>query len=326
MASLLEVFDRDILLSYLDLTPERSTAFWDSGVFNTDSRISQLLGSGSSEFVVPYITGIDSDLEANYSNTVYTDIAEPRTIEGGRMKGMMAQLNEGFAESKLARHLGSVNALELIAGEINTYWRRQAELRALATLAGLRNADATNNAYTVDATSGAFDYDAFVEAEGAMADQYEGKGAIVMNKAVYNAIRTADAAALQTAPSQMGNVTTYNGRRVILSKDGTEVTNAYATYLLNDSAFVAESQAGQDDLEVGNSLQRGNGGGYKTLWTRRDLLIHPTGFSFTGEILTGGTENEALFANWSDLQQADNWDLVADADKIPFRVLLTAKA
>lgn len=326
MASLLEVFDRDILLSYLDLTPERSTAFWDSGVFNTDNRITQLIGSGSAEFVVPYITGIDSDLEANYSNTVYTDIAEPRGIEGGRMKGMLAQLNEGFAESKLARHLGSVNALELIAGEINAYWRRQAELRTLATLAGLRNAD-TGSDYTVDATSdGVFDYDAFVEAEGSMADQYEGKGAIVMNKAVYNAIRKADATALQTAPSQMGNVTTYNGRRVILSKDGTEVTNAYVTYLLNDSAFVAESAPGQDDLEIGNSLQRGNGGGFKTLWTRRDMLIHPTGFSFTGASLTGGTVNEALFANWADLQNAANWELVADADKIPFRALLTAKS
>lgn len=324
MASLLEVFDRDILMSYINLTPERSTAFWDSGVFNTDGRITQLINSGSPEFIVPYVTGIDADLEANYSNTVYTDIAEPRTIGGGRMKGMLAQLNEGFAESKLARHLTKVNALELIAADINNYWKRQAELRTFATLAGLRNAD-TNGDYTITATT-AFDYDAFVDAEGSMGSQYEGKGVIVMNRAVYNAIRKADAAALQTAPSAVGNVTTYNGRRVILSNDATEATDAYITYLLNDSAFIAESQAGQDNLEIGNSSQRGNGGGYKSLWTRQDMLIHPTGFSFTGEILTGGTENEALFANWSDLQQADNWELVAKADQIPFRALVTNKA
>lgn len=329
MASLLEVFDRELALAYVDNTPERSTAFWDSGVFTTDNRISRQLAAGAIDFNIPTIVGIDANREAYYSNTVYTDIAEPEGISGGRMKGMLAQLNNGFAESKLAVHLNrDADQLKYIVGDINNYWRRQAEIRAIATLNGLVNWDQAqaDQVLTVD-TGAVFDYNAFVEAEGTMSDQYEGSGVIVMNKKLYNYIRQVDASAIQNvAPSNMPPVNTYNGRRIIISKDNTETANEFISYLLNANAFVAESQTGQDDLEVGNSIQRGNGGGFKTLWTRRDMLIHPNGFSFTGQVLTGGTEREALFANWADLQNVANWELSVDADLVPIRALITTKA
>lgn len=328
MPSLLQVFDRDILESYVDLTPERSTVLWDSGVFLTDNRISRQLQNGSIDFNIPTIVGIDAEREAYYSNTEYTDIAEPQGISGGRMKGMLAQLNNGFAESKLAVHLNrEADQLKYIGQDINRYWARQAEIRAFATMNGLLNWDLaqTNQQLVIDAGT-TFDYDAFVEAEASMADQYEGSGIIAMNKQVYKAILKADAAAIETRPSDMGVVRYYNGRRIVITKDNTELTDGFATYFLNAGAFIAESQAGQDDLEVGNSIQRGNGGGYKTLWTRRDMLIHPNGFSFTGDILTGGTVNEALFANWDDLQQAENWELKVNAELVPFRALITNKA
>ena len=79
MASLGSVFDRDILLRTINANPERLTPFWTSGAFNTSGQIGQLVAGGSATFEVPYIMDIDGDLEANYSNEIYTDIAMPRT-------------------------------------------------------------------------------------------------------------------------------------------------------------------------------------------------------------------------------------------------------
>ena len=69
----------------------------------------------------------------------------------------------------------------------------------------------------------------------------------------------------------------------------------------------------------------GNGAGHELLHTRRNVLVHPQGFSFVAaaNTLTGGTKNQALFASWSDLTTAANWDMVLDAKQVPFRYLVT---
>ena len=83
--------------------------------------------------------------------------------------------------------------------------------------------------------------------------------------------------------------------------------------------------AGQDDLELERTANTGNGAGHTTLWTRRNVLIHPQGFSFIAEdnALTGGTKNEALSASWTDLTKAANWRKDADDAATPIRFLIT---
>jgi hypothetical protein len=131
-----------------------------------------------------------------------------------------------------------------------------------------------------------------------------------------------------TTSADLPPVEVYNGRVVVISDKGTVIgTGANAKYvsvLVNQNAFAAESVPNARDLILSATEQTGNGGGHVTLWTRRDMLIHPMGFSFdTGAVLTGGTKNEALSASWSDLTDAANWTMTMDAEKIPFRFLIT---
>lgn len=335
MASLESVFDRDLLLSYMPADPTRLTPFWTSGAFTSDNRIPRLIASGSQDFTVPYIMDIDGNLESNYSNTILTDIAMPRNIEAGKMSGMMAYLNEGFVEANLTRALTGVEPLRLIAQQITGLWAEQAENRAIATILGVRNHDQANGKLltvdisktTADATS-KFTADAFIDVESTMARRYRGTGVFIVHPKVWALIQKQDAAAIAQAPSELGNVTTYRGRAVIESDKGTVIgTGANAKYvsmLANANSFAAESVPNARDLILSTTEQTGNGGGHVTLWTRRDMLIHPMGFSFnTAAVLTGGTKNEALSASWSDLTDAANWDMVMDAQKVPFRFLVT---
>lgn len=324
MATLREIYDREVVLSYISQQPERLTQFWDSGAFASDARIPKLVGSGSPVFTVPYLNPIDANLEPNYGNTILTDIAMPRTIDGGSMQGRMAFVNEGFLESRLERYLTGVSPLAEIGGYMNTIKATWAENRAIATLIGLRNYDQANGDLFTTEVATVFDFNAFAEAEARMKDQYEGSGAIVVHPNVYLAMRKQNMLDI-TPPSDVPQVATYNGRRVIKSKKGTQVGTQYVSYLLNSGAFVAESSPSHDDMELERTASTGNGAGHTILWARQDLLIHPQGFSFIAdpETLTGGTKNEALSASWSDLTDADNWSLVMGAEDLPVHILVT---
>lgn len=335
MATLESVFDRDLLLSYLSADPIRQTPFWQSGAFASNGTVSKLIAAGSQDFTVPYIMDIDGDLEANYSNEIYTDIAMPREIGAGKMSGLMAYLNDSFIEANLTRALTGVEPLREIAKQIDGLWMQQAENRAIATVLGVRNHDQANGKVlttdiskaTADATS-KFTVDAFIDAESTMARKYQGAGAIIVHPKVAAAMRKQNLIEKVTTSADLPPVEVYNGRAVVISDKGTVIgtgVNAkYVSVLVNQNAFAAESVPNARDLKLAETEATGNGGGHTILHTRRDMLVHPMGFSFnTAAVLTGGTKNQALSASWSDLTAAANWDMVMDAQQVPFRFLVT---
>ena len=337
MATLESVFDRDLLLRTTQANPERLTPFWTSGAFASDGKIAQLVSAGTDTFTVPYIMDIDGDLEANYSNTIYTDIAMPRSIEAGKMSGRMAYLNEHFLESHLTRALAAgESALQLIGQQIDGLWAQQAENRAVATVFGILNLDqAGDKSLSIDISAGSgitdanrFNIDAFIDVEATMKRSSRGTGALVVHPKVAAAMRKAQLLVPFTDPANLRTVNTYNGRVVVESDRGTLIagtatTARYISYFLNVNSFAAESVRNVRDMKLSSTELTGNGAGHELLHTRRDMLIHPMGYSFLGTTLTGGTKNEALFASWSDLTLATNWQKVLDNDNIPFRYLIT---
>ena len=157
-----------------------------------------------------------------------------------------------------------------------------------------------------------------------------GTGAIVVHPKVKAAMEKAKMLATNADPATGMNITQYRGRVVVESEkgtkiDGTATTARYVSYFLNADSFVAESVRGERDMTYSATELTGNGAGHELLHTRRNVLIHPQGFSFVAAAssLTGGTKNQALFASWSDLTTAANWDMVLDVKQVPFRYLVT---
>lgn len=287
MADLRSIFNKDVTLSYRMAQPERATPFWTSGAFTSDSRIRALLQTGLREFTVPTVGGIDTKLEPNYSNTVYTDIAKARGITGGKSKGRAAYVNEGFLESSLETYLMGQSPLQMIAGMIDNYWIAQAENRAIATVAGLYNYAKKNKANdfildiskaTADATS-AYSIDAFIDAEAMLPKAFRGRGVMIVHPKKAAEMRKQQLLEKVASSNNLPVVENYNGRTVIESTDltvvGTGANAKYITYLLGAGAFIADSVAGNDDMEIERTAATGNGSGHTALWTRRNLIIHP---------------------------------------------------
>ena len=336
MAKLREIFNKNVVLSYQVKDNLQRSKFWQSGAFVSDARLRPLLTSGSRTFEVPYINPIDGNLEANYGNTILTDIAMPRTIEGSKSKGRLAFLNEGFVESRLESYLMGQSPLQHVAQMIDNFWLTQAENRAVATVIGLLNYDQANgktlttdiSKATADDASG-FNVDAFIDAEGTLDEAHQGLGILIVHPLIATKMRKQKLVEKVTTSDNLAPVEVYNGRTVVTSTKGTVIgtgKNAkYVSFLLGRGAFAADMVAGQDDLELERTENTGNGAGHTTLWTRRNVLIHPQGFSFVAEdsALTGGTKNEALSASWTDLTKAANWRKDADDAATPIRFLIT---
>ena len=323
MGQLTDIFDRDVVMSYQTQDPIKRSPFFQTGVAQTSPKLAALLAAGSQTFTVPYVGGIDGNLEANYSNTIYTDIAVPRGISGKEMAGRVAYLNEGFYEASLERYLTGVSPLQALAKYIDGVWDKQLEVRFIATLNGIRGA--AGAAITTTKTT-AYDVNAFLEAEGTLPTDMQYTGAMVVHPVIATKMRTQNLIEKVTTSADLPPVEFYNGRRVIVSANGTKAGTDYITILLNDGAFSVEGMRGDNDLEMVRSPQRGNGGGVNELWTRYNALIHPTGFSFIADpaTLTGGTTNESISASWADLNNKANWQLTLDAaEQVPVRFLIT---
>lgn len=325
--NLLEIFVREVALSYRTATPLAPSVLAQSGAFATDSRLRPLLTSGSGAFEIPHINAVDAGLEPNYGNTVMTDIAVPRVLDGFKVKGRAAFLNEGFVESRLLAQLAGASPLQAIAQTLDNFWARQLDNRAIATAFGLVNYDAANGKkLTTEAST--FSVDAFLDAEGSMAEAFRGNGVIVVHPAIATRMRKQNLIEKVAISSDLPPVQVYNGRRVIESATMTAIPNddgtpKFVTYLLGAGAFAADMVASADDMELERTANTGNGHGHTVLWTRRNALVHPQGFSFVAETLTGGTKNEALSASWGDLQKADSWKLETDASNVAIRFLIT---
>lgn len=336
MPQLSEVFNKHVALSYQIKDNLQRSKFYTSGAFVSDPRLRPLLTSGSKTFDVPFIAPIDGNLEANYSNTVLSDIAQPRVLEAGTSKGRIAFLNEGFISSRLEAYLAQTEPNKLIMGMIDNYWLQQAENRAIATLSGIMNYDHANGKHLThdiskdkaDDTS-VFDVNAFLDAEGSLHESQQGNGVIVVHPHIATKMRKQRLVERVTTSDKLNPVETYNGRTVVTSNTGTMIKDGnkvrYVTYLLGRGAFAADMVSAPNDLKVADHDNTGNGGGHDVLWTRRNLLIHPQGFSFIAEnsALTGGTKNEALSASWTDLQKAEHWRHEIGADATPIRFLIT---
>lgn len=340
MAALREVFNRDVMLSYRMDEPLLESPMLQSGAFVTDAAIEAKLRGGDIEFSIPHVTPIDMALEANYSNTIYTDVASPRQITGRKSKARAAWLNEGFLESTLERHLLGVSPLQMMQGMINTYWQQQAEHRAVATVFGLKNL-VMNNAglkeqFVLDVSktssptaASSWDVNQFIDAESLMHKTYRGRGSIVVHSKIAAKMRMQQLLERVTTSANLPPLEYYNGR-LIIEDDEHTVVNAgasaqYITYLLGAGSFAVGSVAGPEDLELERTAATGNGSGHTALWTRRDMLIQPQGFDFIAEesTLTGGTAREAISASWTDLQKKENWALTGEANQTSVRFLIT---
>lgn len=320
---LMKIFNKAVTASYRVSQPEQNTLMWQSGAFVSDPSVRNLLSSGAGQVIIPIINLPSADVEPNYGNSIKNDIAVPRQIGASRQTANVAFLNEGFVESSLQAFLGGVEPNKLVASWLDSFWAKQAQNRAIATMAGVYNAVRGDHTQDFIITGSKMDINAVIDAEASLSEKLRNGGIVVMHPKKKAELLKQDALKASKPTQDAKDIDTVNGRFIVESTHATQVGDKYITYFIGLGAFVADSQATPSDMEVERTGGSGNGAGHTTLWTRRHMLIHPQGFDFAPSELTGGTKNEAISASWGDLQNGENWELITKASDTSIRFLIT---
>lgn len=332
-----DVITQPILASYQAEDPIYKTAIFESGVLETNSIINQLAAGASNLINIPFWKPIDSSVEPNYSNDNPADIAVPRSITSAEQTARIAYLNEGFSAAMLVKELSNQDPTAEVAKRLNRFWRENVQRRLVATLTGLFNdnvagnsgdmvVDISNTTTVTDANK--FNLGAFIDADATFGDALTETGAIMVHRKVYSLMQKAKEIEFIPSPDTNVNVPYYAGKRVIVDNSvpviGTGATAQYVSIIFGEGAIGYGMNQPTNGTTIAYVDEQANGGGVETIWTRRNIILHPAGYKFTSTTITGnGTETPKVSASWSDLALATNWERVFDRKNVPIAFLVT---
>jgi len=330
-----DVVFRDELRDYMQVNTAERTAFFQSGILTNNNDMSTLLASPTNTFTIPWWVDLDASIESNYSNDVYTDIAVPLSVTSASMQARAAYLNEGWNAMNLVKNITKQDPLEFVAGRLTSYWQRVAQRRLIATTVGIYNDNVANDGgdMVIDA-GGTINAAAIIRAKATMGDysgQLGGLSVIAMHSAVQTELQILNLIDFTPLADQIPEFGRFQGMRVVVDDSmpvvGTGADAKYLSVIFGPGAIGYAEQQPDNDIRYVEEEERGNGGGAETLWTRRNFVLHPLGFSFLGTTITGTpTTTRPISANWADLALATNWDRKFDRKQVPLAFVTSTVA
>ncbi|MBY0138572.1 phage major capsid protein [Paracoccus yeei] len=319
----------EVVQSFMDTDPVTKTPFFESGLVVSNPIVAELAASSTSIVELPYWGRFDYAVEPNYSNDQYQDIAVPQKLGTGHMRARNCHLNEGWRSMDLVTDLTGKDPLARIAARLDEYWRKEAELRIVATLRGILNDSvvAANGMVFQAANADGITFEGLIDAQMTMGDAFGEIGGYVMNSTAFAALVKEGMGAVARTPDTNVLLRTVNGMPVIVNDLAMTLNGSPVVALIGPGAFAYGMGQPRVPLAYEREEARGNGGGVETLWSRRNMIVHPLGYDFTSASITGnGTETVARGAGWTDLANAANWTRVADRKQVPIAFLTVAAA
>lgn len=334
LVQLTDIVEPRVFLDYMSQNTMEKTAFFESGVITANPMLDAKASTGGKIVDVPFWKDL-ANTDPNLSSDAPATLSVAEKIGTGTQTARIAYLNKSWSAADLASQIAGSNAMERIADRVNAYWTRAYERRLIAMVRGLLADNIAGNSgdMVFDAsrkTAGAaaidngFTRSNFTAAAFTLGDSFENTGAIALHSVIYK--RVIDNDDIVYIKDSAGNMTvpTFLGRRVIIDDGMPTFLNAtsglieYTSVLFGTGAIGIGYGAATVPVEVFRNPDQGNGGGVETLYTRKTVLMHPSGYAFSSASVAGVSPTLA------ELQLATNWTRVVDERKqVPICFLVT---
>lgn len=329
-----------VYLTYQALNTPELTSIWQSGLVATNPVLNGIARSGGTTAIIPFWKDIDSSIEPNMSNDDPEDLATPEKIGSGQMQCRKAFMNKSFSSMDLIVELAGSEPMTHIRNRFGTYWTRQWQRRAIATLTGLYRLNVASNAsdMTIDISAETapadqiFNADAVIDASGTMGDAAGSFTAIMVHSQIrQRMLKNNEIVTIQDSVTGL-LIELYKGLRVIVDDampvlSGTGTNRVYLSVIAGGGAFGYGGVEGhafalgegipKTAAWVTNEEQAGNGGGMEIIGERKTQILHPNGFTWIEGTLT---EFSPVL---SDLSAAAHWGRVVDRKQAPFAFLVS---
>lgn len=328
VVQLADVVVPEFFAQYMAENSPVSLSLSQSGVMVPNPLMEAQLGQGGDLLNIPMWTDLlspadPSGVDPNISTDVPTDLSTPFNINAVDQVVRKSYLNQSWASMSLAGEMAGSDPMQRISARLQAYWTRTYEMRLCQSLIGVLLSNVANNGsdmvvdisgaaagtpITINGTqytSPSFTRNAVIDCASTIGDQVQDFGAIAMHSAVYReAMKNNEIEFVRDSDNNL-LFATYAGLAVLQNDLLTMPTSGvYFTVLFGHAAvgFADGEPSTGFGLEVFRTPNAGNGGGLSTLYSRRNSIIHPLGFSFTSASVAGqspvGAEL-AMAANWT---------------------------
>lgn len=309
------------------------TAFFNSGVVARSALLDTLANEGGTINHMPFWKDLDQTEEPNYSTDDPDVSAAASKIQAGEMVARVAQMNKAWSAADLVTELAGTDPMKRIRARTDVYWGRQWQRRLIAAALGVRNDNVATGSsdmiYDVSTADGLNAVDAnlfgrtvFTGGVFTLGDQFGQIGAMGVHSVVFK--RMVDNDDIEFIKDSAGDLTipVYMGKRVIVDDSmpveaGATSGFVYTSVLFGQGAFGYGEGTPRVPTEVFRDPKAGNGGGVEQLWTRKTWLIHPFGYKWTDNTVTGQSPTLA------NLRVAANWARQVARKNIPIAFLKT---
>jgi len=333
---LADIVEPAVFLNYVQRRTLEHSALVQSGIIVREDVLDQLLMGGGRTFNIPS-WDVLAQTEANTSSTDPAANSTPEKIGTTKPVAIRHNRNQSWSSMNLTRQLAGADPVQAIVNAVADYWIGQDQRMLLASLEGViadnianDSSDMVVEAYTAaNAVAGAaagtqlFTRLNFTSTIFTLGDRQADVTAIAVHSVIYK--QMVDNDDISFIPDSEGKpvIPTFLGRLVLVDDQmpvdlTTPANPRYTSYLFGNGAFGWGENPPENPVETDRTPAAGNGGGQDTLYYRRQLLLHPAGFTYLEpNDVDGESPNNAA------LRLAANWNRVFDRKRIPLAALIT---
>lgn len=323
---LADIIVPELWVPYLrEMTAENSRLF-QSGILIDDENIDGELDGGGNSVHVPFWQdlGTDGTTDSAQGDDPTSDIT-PGKVDSDEQIAPVLRRVVSFGAADLASALAGDDPMGVVADRIAPFWSRRWNAAAIKAIQGALGAlDAESpvaNGYkdvaVASGTAVLLDADTVIDArQEGLGDVADELTLMFVHSKVFARLQKLNL--IDFIPDARGEVMipTYLGMQLVVSDtlpvDTSGSNNIYETYIAGPGAL----RYGETAAKVPAATQReeleADGAGVEYFVSRRDVVIHPLGFKYSGSIPSAGPANSALgtAGNWTRVFERKNVPLV----------------
>ena len=318
-------FDEDVYLSYQQEDRPDRNAYTESGVAVTSNAL-QSRANGEGEITsIPYWKDLDATGE-NVSSDDPAQYATPDKISTGKMVARKLFINNAWQSANLVSSLiGNEDPMRQIASRTAEYWRQRFAARIRSATLGIYLAndagtgDMIFDVSTEDGDNATADnrwsYDGFVDAVGTMGENADALALMGVHPDTMTQMRKQQAIEYIQDSETGILIPTYNGKRLVEDKGLPVIAGGtsgfkYVSVLYKAGAFGYGEGSPKYPTAIEMDELAGNGAGVETLVERKEWIIHPEGYAWQEDTVTGQSPTI------SEFETAANWARVFDRENV----------
>lgn len=282
-------------------TAERARIF-QSGLLVSDGSLAAFLAGGGNSIKLPHWDDLWIGGTSTGDDNLSSDQANAATPTGVTAVSDMAvrhNRNQAWTAYDLTAAFAGDDPLSMVVSRVATYWANSLEKMFVSSIQGViaDNIAADGGDMVNDQNAASISPEMIIDTAATMGDADDRLAVIVMHSAIYASLAKLNL--IDFIPDSDGKTRfpSYMGYQVIRDDDCPVDTGVYDTYLVARDAFAWGEGSARVPVETYRNPSTGDGGGQEELWTRREFVLHPRGFTYTH--------------TWTNNQSPSNTELAA---------------